>query len=166
MAASQAAKANAVRMEKAPKYSRVPSPSELAAFSGMHCSVIYREALATAWRCPSCQRNAHELVRWTEIKGPSWRERFGDAFGMGFTITFAHHHCHSASWPPRFPRTLICGDCNSADGAAKRKLALPADWTFTPTELAQFVKVPPFSGRTAIDYEIARKIYETARHGT
>lgn len=82
---------------------------------------------------------------------------------MGFTITLTHHHCHSESWPQRFPRTLICGDCNSADGAAKRKLGLPKDWSFTPAELAQFVKVLPYSGKTDIDYEIARKIYEAAR---
>lgn len=150
-------------MEKTPKFSRIPSPSELAAFNGMHCSAIYHEALANAWRCPSCRRSVHELVRWTEIRGPSWRERYADEFGMGFTITLTHHHCHGESWPARFPRTLICGDCNSADGAAKRKLGLPKDWSFTPQELARFVKVLPHSGRTEIDYGVANGIYESAQ---
>lgn len=76
---------------------------------------------------------------------------------MGFTAPLTRHHCHGEG---RFPQTVICGDCNSADGAVKRKLKLPASWSFSPTELSRFVSTPVHSGKTSIDYEIARLIYE------
>lgn len=78
---------------------------------------------------------------------------------MGFTVTLTGHHCHGVG---RFPKTLICGDCNSADGAAKRKLGLPVDWSFTPTEIGSFVAVSRYSGATQIDYDAAMRIYEAA----
>jgi hypothetical protein len=143
-------------MTKSARYSKIPTPAELAAFTGMHCGQLYREAVRTGWCCPSCGRSARELVRWTEIRGPSWRARYGDEHGMGFTVTLSKHHCHGKG---RFSPTLICGDCNSADGAAKRKLGLPADWSFTPAEIGQFVKVVVHSGATGIDYEEALRIY-------
>lgn len=147
-------------MTKTKKYSRIPSQADLDAFTGMHCARVYREALETAWRCPSCGRSAQELVRWTNILGPSWRARFGDEHGMGFSISMTHHHCHGSG---RFPRTLICGDCNSADGAAKRKLGLPERWSFSPAEIGQFVSVVSYSGATKIDYTIALRLYQAAQ---
>lgn len=148
-------------MAKSAKYSRIPSQSDLDAFSGMHCADLYRQALATGWRCPSCRRSVQELVRWTEIRGSHWRERFGDEHGMGFTISMAKHHCHGSG---RFPTTTICGDCNSADGAAKRVLRLPQHWSFSPEEIGQFVTVAPYSGKTTINYEAAQKIFERLPH--
>lgn len=76
---------------------------------------------------------------------------------MGFTVTLTKHHCHGNR---RFPQMLMCGDCNSADGAVKRKLRLPEHWSFSPQEIGQFVRVEPFSGLTIIDYAKARAIYE------
>ncbi|WP_244858615.1 MULTISPECIES: hypothetical protein [Lysobacteraceae] len=78
---------------------------------------------------------------------------------MGFSISMTHHHCHGVG---RFPRTLICGDCNSADGAVKRKLRLPQAWSFSPAEIGRFVSVVPHSGATVIDYEKAKRIFEEA----
>ncbi|MCY1167245.1 hypothetical protein D9M73_72040 [compost metagenome] len=63
---------------------------------------------------------------------------------MGFTVTLAGHHCHGVG---RFPETLICSDCNSADGAAKRKLGLPTDWSFTPTKSARLLGFHRTAGR-------------------
>ena len=146
-------------MTRTPKYSRIPTPAELEAFNGMHCSALYRDAFRTGWRCPSCERSAHQLVRWTYIGGKSWRERYGDEHGMGFSISMTRHHCHGDG---RFPETLICGDCNSADGAAKRKLGLPSYWSFTPAELGRIVQVAPHSGATSIDYDEALRIYRAA----
>lgn len=146
-------------MTKTKKYSRIPTEADLGAFTGMHCRNLYLEAVRTGWRCPSCSRSAPELVRWTEIRGPSWRARFGDEHGMGFTVTLTGHHCHGEG---RFPETLICGDCNSADGAAKRKLRLPGSWSFTPAEIGSFVTVSRHSGATKIDYAKALQIYDAA----
>ncbi|MCP3042184.1 hypothetical protein K6X14_03340 [Xanthomonas euvesicatoria pv. allii] len=142
---------------KTRKYSRMPTTAEISAFTGMHCHALYAEAVAQNWHCPSCKRHVYELIRWTEIRGPSWRQRFGDEHGMGFTIVLTKHHCHGHG---RFAQTLICGDCNSADGAVKRKLRLPTTWSFSPQEIGQFVTVAPHSGQTTIDYVKARELYE------
>lgn len=146
-------------MAKTKKYSKIPTAAEIEAFTGMHCASLYRDAVRTGWRCPSCKRSPQELVRWTEIRGPTGRQRFADEHGMGFTISMSRHHCHGSG---RFTTTLICGDCNSADGAAKRKLGLPEDWSFSPTEIGRFVAVIPHSGLTRIDFEEALRIYERA----
>ncbi len=124
---------------KTPKWSRVPTPAEVASFDGLHCARAYVEAVRTGWRCPSCNRTPTELIRWSEIRGPS--------------IPYVNRAA-------RFPITLICGDCNTADGAAKKFLGLPKTWSFSPAEIGRFVTVVPHSGRTAIDYDEARRIYE------
>lgn len=69
-----------------------------------------------------------------------------------------NHHCHGRG---RFPETLICGDCNSADGAAKRKLKLPENWSFSPQEIAQFVRGTPHAA-VDIDFDIAKAVFERA----
>lgn len=148
---------------KSPKYSRVPSPEEIAAFTGMQCARKYREAVERGWSCHSCGRSAQQLIRWTEMRGPAWRSKFGDAHGMGFTIARAEHHCHGGG---RFPRTLICGDCNSADGAVKKKWGLPESWSFSPQELALFVSVEPYSGQTRIDQNLALQIFQQRSAGS
>jgi hypothetical protein len=151
---------NEAKQRKTRKWSKIPTAAEIAAFDGMHCASMYREAVAAKWRCPSCERSAHELIRWSEIRGPGMRRRYGDEFGMGWTITMARHHCHAGR---RFETTLICGDCNAADGAVKRKLKLPSDWSFTPEEIGQFVRVDCYSGRTCIDFDKAQQIYDSER---
>lgn len=152
-----------IAMTKSAKYSRIPTADDIAAFTGMHCARKYRDAVDSGWRCPCCGRTAQQLIRWTEIRGPAWRAKFGDEHGMGFSITMAEHHCHGDG---RFPDTLICGDCNSADGAAKRKLRLPESWSFSPQELAMFVNVTPYSGQTRIDYELALRIFQQRSAGS
>jgi hypothetical protein len=154
---------------KIPKWSRIPTPVEIQSFDGLHCARAYAEARRTGWQCPSCCRTAAELIRWSEIRGPTMRRLYADRWGMGFTISLVRHHCHSGgphapyvNRAERFPPTQICGDCNSADGAAKRRLALPATWSFSPAEIAQFVTVTPHSGRTVIDYDVAHAIYRSA----
>jgi hypothetical protein len=143
---------------KTKRWYRSPTKIEIAAFDGLHCEALYRWAIAHNWHCPSCGRTAIELIRWSEIRGPSMRQRYGDVHGMGFTISLTRHHCHGVG---RFPEILICGDCNAADGAAKRKLRLPRDWSFAAYEIKQFVNVVPHSGKTIIDYDRAHEIYKS-----
>ena len=141
------------------RWCRVPTTEEIKRFDGLHCSSMYRWAIANDWRCPSCDRTAIELIRWSEIRGPTMRHLYANEHGMGFTIALTRHHCHG---PGRFKEILICGDCNSADGAAKRKFKLPDSWSFALDEIKQFIRVTPHSGRTIIDYDEAHKIWSTA----
>lgn len=60
----------------------------------------------------------------------------------------------------RFPETLVCDQCNSADGQAKRQLKLPANFSFSPSEIRQFVTAAPHEGHR-IDIQRAQAIYQT-----
>jgi hypothetical protein len=76
------------------------------------------------------------------------------------------HHDHSTEmWGrevPRFEQTIICDQCNAADGAAKRKLALPKRFSFSPLEISAFV-VPQPHDRHEIIYPAAQSVYEAVR---
>ena len=139
------------------KWSKIPTPEEIYAFDGLHCHKIYQWAVFNEWCCPCCYRTAIQLIRWSKITGKTMRARYADEWGMGFTISFAQHHCHGNG---RFSPTLICGDCNTADGTIKRIFKLPIDWSFSPEEIAQFVEPRPHSGYMRIDYNKAAKIYQ------
>lgn len=65
---------------------------------------------------------------------------------------------------PRFPKTVICGRCNAADGTAKRKLKLPADFSFSPHEIGEFVIAQPH-GEHELNFELAEEIYLDYRAG-
>jgi hypothetical protein len=97
-----------------------------------------------------------QLIRWTEIRGAFRIPPYADEFGMGFTTSIVDHHCHGDG---RFPITRICGDCNRADGEAKRELRLPTDWSYSPEELSLFVTAYPHSGETIIDFQMAYGLY-------
>ncbi|PWD57737.1 hypothetical protein DF211_20550 [Pectobacterium parmentieri] len=59
---------------------------------------------------------------------------------------------------PRFPETLICGQCNSVDGTVKRMLKLPKHFSFSPQEMQIFIKAVPH-GKHEIDYERAFELF-------
>ncbi|NQD75323.1 hypothetical protein HP547_12735 [Pseudomonas sp. CrR7] len=54
---------------------------------------------------------------------------------------------------------MICEQCNSADGTAKRHLGLPSSFTFAPVEIRQFVRPTPH-GKHIIRYDLAQMIFD------
>lgn len=56
----------------------------------------------------------------------------------------------------RFPETVICDQCNVADGYAKKRLALPSVFSFSPAEISLFVKAEPHRPHR-VDLEKARE---------
>lgn len=134
---------------------RIPTPEEFAAFTGAHCRNIYR-SLPAGWRCPGCSRSKFEVLRWTMLYPhlPSRHE--------GWAGGFHNHHDHCPEHlggSARFERVVICEQCNSADGQVKRKLKLPAWFSFSPEEIGAFVRSVPH-GFHVIDYERAREIFD------
>ncbi len=106
------------------------------------------------WCCPSCHRNKHEIARidkngnllcqmvphhdhlidMTDKRVPTgegleWHDRL-PAFSVRENFR-------------RFPETLICTDCNVVEGDAKKKIAAPKDFSFTPFEISTFIIVEP-----------------------
>ncbi len=141
---------------------RRPTLDEYLAFDGAHCKNIYR-SLPEHWLCPGCLRTKCQVLRWTTLfpKNPAARS-------PGWAGGYHSHHDHTgdkylwsgtpSSFTPRFEPTVICEQCNSADAAAKRKLKLPSEFSFSPLEIKQFVTTYPH-GKHLINYRVALSIY-------
>ena len=141
---------------------KVPSEADYRAYDGAHCFNLWRN-LPDSWRCPSCSRSKFELLRWTTRR---FRQGVGACppFSDWFAGLHAHHD-HAADYgnpAARFPETVICDQCNVAEGRAKRKLGLPLSFSFSPVEIAQFVVAFPHRCH-AIDLAIARRIFGQLR---
>lgn len=91
------------------------------------------------------------------MRFPRTADRFED-----WMAGLHEHHDHASSWDAigvaRFPPTVLCDQCNAADGAAKRRLKLPDNFSFSPAEIARFVTATPH-GKHAIDLDVANRIY-------
>lgn len=64
----------------------------------------------------------------------------------------------------RFTTSLLCNDCNTAEGAAKLALKdeIDPDFSFSPKEIARFIKPRPNQPHD-IDVEQAREIWRTLK---
>lgn len=134
---------------------RVPTLEDFQQYTGLHCHRLWKE-VGDFFVCPACQRNKFQILRWT-TRFPRSPSSFKD-----WVAVLHRHHDHSDNsfdrTSGRFPTTVICDQCNAADGAAKRKLGLPKNFSFSPREIAQFVVASPHSPHQ-IDFDRARDIY-------
>ena len=136
---------------------RVPTEEDYQLHDGLH----YRHLWCAAgddWLCPGCGRTKYQIMRWTK-RFPNSPNAF-----MGWVAALHRHHDHSVGCSEqgisRFPAVVICGQCNSADGAVKRKLKLPRNFSFSPEEIRLFVKSAPH-GKHEINYAMAAMIYSS-----
>lgn len=133
---------------------RQPTQEELLAFNGAHCKLLYA-SIGPDWRCPGCHRTKYQAIRWTTLFRNSPNRYEGWACGL------AKHHDHGPR-PGRFPETLMCEQCNIADGTAKRELRLPDDFSFSPLEISCFISATPH-GWHLINYVVAKYLYTTVQ---
>lgn len=138
---------------------KTPSLNDYLNYNGAHCFRLWA-SLDNNWVCPGCKRSKFQIMRWTTRfyqKSDGTRETY-----KGWMAGLHRHHDHSvdyrSSQPRRFLETIICDQCNAADGAVKRKLKLDSNFSFSPFEIAQFVIPTPHS-KHKINYEIAENIY-------
>jgi len=134
---------------------RIPTGAEYDAYKGAHCHQVWAR-VGPHWVCPCCRRNKFQILRWTK-RFPGKPNQF-----YGWMAGIHEHHDHSAGWDfakqARFQRIEICDQCNSADGAAKRRLKLPSDFSFAPDEISLFVTAVPHN-KHKLNYDIAASIY-------
>jgi hypothetical protein len=148
---------------------RAPTREDYLAYDGAHCKALWA-SVTESWRCPGCHRSKFEILRWTRRTPHSLaadRTPYWDWLGV-----LHRHHDHGAepyvlgvgSVPvtPRFPETIMCDECNGADGRAKRQLGLPADWSFSPGEIERFVTATPHRTHV-IDLSVAEATYRDAQ---
>lgn len=133
---------------------KTPSDKEFNEYNGEHCRNLW-ESIDNTWKCPGCHREKRDILRWTQ------RKPHNQVF-YGWIAPLCLHHDHSNT--NRFPETLICGDCNSADGTAKRKLKLPKNFSFSPDEIRHFISPVPNAPHTdkkrSLDYDTAESIFK------
>lgn len=142
---------------------RIPTLEDYLGFDGAHCKLLYSK-VGTHWRCPCCNRSRFELLRWTMLypKRPDRHE--------GWAVGLHTHHDHGRDVRPgqiglgairrisSFESVVICEQCNSADGTAKKRLCLPANFTFSPSEIREFVYPTPH-GKHLIRYDVTQSIF-------
>ena len=136
---------------------RIPSDGDYRNYDGAHCFRLWKQ-LSDDWQCPGCGRTKRQIMRWT-LRTPNGR-RF-----RGWMAGLHTHHDYSQGFVEagrgRFHKIIICDQCNSADGLAKRKLRLPSNFSFSAGEIRQFVTSTPH-GKHEIDTEKARQIYKAS----
>lgn len=134
----------------------IPTLEDFEAYDGAHTALLWK-SVGSDWVCPGCGRNKFQIMRWTR-RFPRSPNGF-----MGWIAPLHKHHDHSVGvferGVRRFPETLVCDQCNSADGQAKRQLKLPANFSFSPSEIRQFVTAAPHE-RHRIDIQRALAIYQ------
>ena len=139
-----------------------PSMDVFLAYKGAHAHQLWAR-VGPDWICPCCKRTKYQLMRWTK-RAPNTPQQYMDWLAVLHT-----HHDHSVPLferrPRRFDETVICDQCNVADGQAKRKLGLGDDFSFSPYEIAQFITATPH-GRHKYDFAVARRLYEATLFGS
>ncbi|MBX3564933.1 MAG: hypothetical protein KF730_10200 [Sphingomonas sp.] len=118
----------------------------------------------TDWECPCCRRRKSDIARLTDagvlLCQLDWHhDHLEDAAGAimramatagidGDLLVTRKRAC-SAARPliARFAPVLLCNDCNAADAAMKARLGsvVPPAFSFSPKEIAQFIKPRPNS---------------------
>lgn len=133
------------------------------------------------WTCPCCQRAKPQIARLTtsgvllcqlELHHDHLGDKAGKLFeeinqkseDREFNIQVSHAKYGMLQFVERFERTLICIDCNLAEGSAKATLDSAVDWdfTFSPKEITGFIRATD-NGVHTVDFEAARTTWERVK---
>lgn len=106
--------------------------------------------LSEDWRCPVCGRTKFEILRYGVARSSDGK------IHRRWKGSLHRHHDHGGEWNGI---EVICGDCNMADGLAKRCLSLPKDWSFSVAELREFVTCIPHGAIERVDLDVAMDIF-------
>nr|WP_295107538.1 hypothetical protein [uncultured Caulobacter sp.] len=133
-----------------------------------------------SWQCPCCQRTKAQIVRLSEhgvlLCHLEWHhdhlrdygkavlrhrnslpENSEERYGIMSALEATKDFCE------RFFTTLVCKDCNLAEGEAKRLLAdAPRDFSFSPAEIKRFIRPRPNQPHR-IDEETAIAVWQEVR---
>ncbi|MGH6712090.1 MAG: hypothetical protein ACREEK_24370 [Bradyrhizobium sp.] len=135
----------------------------------------------TLWSCPCCRREKAQIARLSGSGVLLCRLEFHHDHLADFAKRiFSEHNQRSEDqetniqigrakdalmlFVERFERTLICIDCNLAEGRAKLELAkeIDSNFTFSPSQIASFIGVAP-NRVHSIDIEKARVVWLAAK---
>lgn len=118
------------------------------------------------WICPFCRRDKASIAR-LDAKGRLLcrlvlhHDHVRDYISLRAKAKGVDDTARNAAMDrfTRFQDTLLCEDCNNAEGEAKRRIGAPNFFSFSPDEIARFVVAKP-SQPHAIDEVEALAIFE------
>ncbi|OHT21118.1 hypothetical protein [Edaphosphingomonas haloaromaticamans] len=132
------------------------------------------------WECPACRRKKPELFRLTgngvllarldihhdhleDVLKERLRTRTASDWINHVRPEVRHFEKLGSKLFARFAPSLVCIDCNAADGRVKNRWKqIPKDFSFRPSEIGQFVKVRP-NAEHVVDEAVALQIFEAER---
>jgi rubredoxin len=112
------------------------------------------------WICPGCGRGKIDIARLNSRKEAMChlhehhdhmqgvlKRKFRE-LAVSKSAVVADQDCEdfakrSAAMIVAYEPTVICADCNTAEGAAKRLVGTPSDFSFSPQEIREFVQPQP-----------------------
>lgn len=132
-----------------------------------------------SWSCPACGRPKAELVRVNKngelmCRLVEHHDHMADVLERKFREhSIARDHVvaddiaqefatRSATMVSAYDGTIICNDCNNADPKAKAMVGAPADFSFSPAEIRQFVSAQANRDH-GINAEEAKRLWEDCR---
>lgn len=135
----------------------------------------------TGWCCPCCRREKPQIARMSsgsvllcrleyhhdhilDLAKRIYRKHNPPSEDQEINIQVSRAKDALMLFIERFERTLICMDCNLAEGRAKVELAteVAGGFTFTPSEIATFITVAP-NRVHEVDVEKARLAWLAAK---
>jgi hypothetical protein len=91
------------------------------------------------------------------------RKEIGSNWISRIAPGIAHFEKLGSQMLARFAPTLVCLDCNAADGVAKKwSPRIPRDFSFRPSEARRFI-TPVANGEHSVDVTAALEIFEAER---
>lgn len=132
------------------------------------------------WECPACGRLKPELVRLDKHRRLMGQlhehhdhmvdlvlERFRH-FSVRKETVVADEQAEkfairTAFGLSAYDNTVVCADCNHADGKAKQAVGTHKDFSFSPAEIRRIVKPKPNIGPHEIDVAVAKLIWNEGK---
>ena len=129
------------------------------------------------WSCPACWRKKHEIARLSgsgvlianldlhhDHLTDALRARLQQEVGPDWIVKIPEQSRHivkrAETLVARFEPTLVCPDCNGADGAVKARLPqIDRKFSFRPSEIKSFIRSAP-NREHQIDNDSACDIYD------
>ncbi|WP_170481395.1 hypothetical protein [Ruegeria arenilitoris] len=137
----------------------------------------------TEWSCPCCKRHKRQIVRLApgrvllchlelhhdhldDLVKKLFKEILSRCDEPEFRVQISRAERTLRPLVERFECTLICAECNLADGRVKRELRdeIEPHFTFTPSEISDFIRVSD-NRVHEVDFERARAIWTKEKQG-
>ena len=138
---------------------KIPTEQDYKNYKGAHTPILWNQ-LNESWICPSCKRTKFQILRWSKRYTNKSNNGVYLSSYMGFIAPLHKHHDHSEH--KRFNEIIICDQCNSADGIAKKYLKIQSQFSFSPREISQFIIATPHNKHKII-FEKAKLIYQNIK---